>query len=328
MSKKSAIITNELVKKYVTIEDVIECVENTWKWHGEERVIMPPKITTDMSSAGVNGWFNSMPSYIGPMDSAGIKVVGGYSDNPKNGMPFIRANLLLTDPHNGDLRALMCGDWISDARTGAQPAVAIKYLAAKTDIITMVGAGRQAFYAITCISKVHKIKELRVCDISKDARERFASYFPDADFEIVPYESIEEACKESDVIITLTTADAVLVEEPWCKPGCLVMPMGSFQELDDNIARKFDKLYLDNIAQGLHRGQFLPMAHRGEITAEDFDAELTEVAAGKKAGRDNDTQRIICQLVGMGSLDLSVATLAYERITASDEDYVEIDMMG
>lgn len=328
MGKKAAIITNELVKKYVSIDDVIECVENTWKWHGEECVIMPPKITTDMSSAGVNGWFNSMPSYIGPMDSAGIKVVGGYSDNPKNGLPFIRANLLLTDPHNGDLRALMCGDWISDARTGAQPAVAMKYLAAKTDVLTIIGAGRQAFYAITCISRVHQLKELRVCDISKEAREKFASYFPDADFAITPYESIEEACKESDVIITLTTADAVLVEEPWCKPGCLVMPMGSFQELDDNIARKFDKLYLDNIAQGLHRGQFLPMAHRGEITAEDFDAELTEVAAGKKAGRDNDFQRIICQLVGMGSLDLGVATLAYERIVASDEDFVAIDMMG
>lgn len=327
MSKKSAIITNELVKKYVSIEDVIQCVENTWKWHGEERVIMPPKITTDMSSAGVNGWFNSMPSYIGPMDSAGIKVVGGYSDNPKNGMPFIRANLLLTDPHNGDLRALMCGDWISDARTGAQPAVAMKYLAAKTDVVTIIGAGRQAFYALTCISRVHKLKELRVCDVSKDAREKFASYFPDADFAITPYESIEEACKESDVIITLTTADAILVEEPWCKAGCLVMPMGSFQELDDNIARKFDKLYLDNITQGLHRGQFLPMAHRGEITADDFDAELTEVVAGKKAGRDDASQRIICQLVGMGSLDLSVATLAYERIVESNEDVVMIDMM-
>ena len=105
------------------------------------------------------------------------------------------------------------------------------------------------------------------------------------------------------------------------------MPMGSFQEVDDNIARKFDKLYLDNIAQGLHRGQFLPMAHRGEITAEDFDAELIEVAAGKKAGRDNDEQRIICQLVGMGSLDLSVGTLAYERITKAEEDLVQIDMM-
>lgn len=328
MSGKSAIITNEMVKRYVAIEDVIECVENTWRWYGEKKVVMPPKITTDMSSQGVNGWFNSMPSYIGPIDSAGIKVVGGYSDNPKNGLPFIRANVLVTDPHNGHLRALVSGDWISDARTGAQPAIAMKYLAAKTDIVTVIGAGRQAFYAIECIRRVHKMKELRVCDISEAARERFASYFPEVDFAITPYASIEEACKESDVIITLTTADVVLVEEPWCKPGCLVLPMGSFHEVDDDIARKFDKLYLDHIAQGLHRGQFLPMAHRGEITADDFDAELPEVVAGLKAGRDHDEQRIICQLVGMGSPDLCVATMAYERAMEAGEDVIMIDMMG
>ncbi len=328
MGQKTVLITNEMVKKYVSIEDVIESVENTWRWHGEDKVIMPPKITTDMSKAGVNGWFNSMPSYIAPLDSAGIKVVGGYADNPKKGLPFIRSNILLTNPHDGALKALVCGDWISDARTGAQPAIAIKYLAAKSDIITVIGAGRQAFYAITCISKIHKIKELRICDISKEAREKFASYFPDADFKIVPYASNEEACRESDVIITLTTANAVLVEEPWCKPGSLVLTMGSFQEVSDDIARKFDKLYLDHIAQGLHRGQFLPMAHRGEISEEDFAAELTEIAAGKKSGRENDSERIMCELVGMGSPDLCIATMAYNRIIESNEDLMEIDMIG
>ncbi|MBE6799534.1 MAG: ornithine cyclodeaminase family protein [Ruminococcaceae bacterium] len=324
----SLIITNKMVQKYVSIEDVIECVENTWKWYGEKNIVMPSKITTDMSSLGVNGWFNSMPSYIHPLNSAGIKVVGGYSDNPKNNLPFIRANLLLTDPSNGDLKALMCGDWISDARTGAQPAVAMKYLAAKSDVITVIGAGRQAYYSIECIRRTHKIGELRVCDIRPEAREGFAKYFPDADFKITPYESIEEACKESDVIITLTTADAVLVEEPWCKKGCLVLPMGSFHEVDDDIARKFDKIYLDNIAQGMHRGQFLNMAHTGEITAESFDAELPDVVAGIKKGRDNSEQRIICQLVGMGCPDLAVATLAYNRIVASGEEVVSVDMIG
>lgn len=325
---ESLIITNQMVQKYVSIEDVIQCVENTWKWYGEKQIIMPSKITTDMSSAGVNGWFNSMPSYIHPLNSAGIKVVGGYSDNPKNGLPFIRANLLLTDPANGDLRALMCGDWISDARTGAQPAVAMKYLAGSTDIVTIIGAGRQAFYAVECIRKVHKMKELRICDIRPEAREKFASYFPDADFEITPYASIEEACRESDVIITLTTADAVLVEEPWCKPGCLVMPMGSFHEVDDDIARKFDKLYLDNIAQGMHRGQFLNMAHSGEITEESFEAELPDVVAGLKKGRENASERIICQLVGMGCPDLAVATLAYNRILEAGEKTLSVDMMA
>lgn len=324
----SMVITNQMVQKYVSIEDVITCVENTWRWYGQKQIVMPSKITTDMSPHGVNGWFNSMPSYIHPLNSAGIKVVGGYSDNPKNGLPFIRANLLLTDPANGDLRALMCGDWISDARTGAQPAVAMKYLAAKTDVVTVIGAGRQAFYAVECIRRVHKLQELRVCDVRPEAREKFGSYFPDADFAITPYASIEAACRESDVIITLTTADAVLVEEPWCKPGCLVMPMGSFHEVDDNIARKFDKLYLDNIAQGMHRGQFLNMAHTGEITEESFDAELPDVVAGLKKGRDNATQRIICQLVGMGCPDLAVATLAYNRIVEAGETVVCVDMMG
>lgn len=325
---QSKIITNQMVQKYVSLEDVIVCVENTWRWYGEKQIIMPSKITTDMSSAGVNGWFNSMPSYIHPIGSAGIKVVGGYSDNPSNGLPFIRANLLLTDPSNGDLRALMSGDWISDARTGAQPAVAMKYLAAKTDVVTMIGAGRQAYYAVECIRRVHKLQQVRVCDIRPEAREKFGSYFPDADFAITPYENVEEACRGADVIITLTTADAVLVEEPWCKKGCLVMPMGSFHEVDDNIARKFDKLYLDNIAQGMHRGQFLNMAHAGEITEESFDAELPDVVAGLKAGRESADERIICQLVGMGCPDLAVATLAYNRITESGEAVVTVDMMG
>lgn len=328
MNDKTVIITNEMVKKYVSIDDVIESVENTWKWYGEGKVVMPPKITTDMSSQNVNGWFNSMPSYIAPIDSAGIKVVGGYADNPSKGLPFIRSNILVTDPHNGFLKALVCGDWISDARTGAQPAIAMKYLAAKTDIITIIGAGRQAFYAVSCICRVHKIKELRICDISKEARERFASYFPDADFDIVPYDCNEAACRESDVIITLTTANAVLVEEPWCKPGCLVLTMGSFQEVSDDIARKFDKLYLDHIAQGLHRGQFLSMAHRGEITENDFAAVVPDIVAGKKPGRAVPQERLMCELVGMGSPDLCVATLAYNRVIESCEELTKVDMMG
>jgi ornithine cyclodeaminase/alanine dehydrogenase-like protein (mu-crystallin family) len=53
---------------------------------------------------------------------AGLKLVGGHADNLPQRLPFIRANLLLTDPRTGFLRALAAGDWISDLRTGAQPA--------------------------------------------------------------------------------------------------------------------------------------------------------------------------------------------------------------
>ena len=105
MEQKAWIIDEKTAKQYLTVEDAIDCVEKTWKWYGEGRVIMPNKITTDMSELGVAGWFNSMPAYIGPMDVAGIKVVGGrYGMGSKEFNPtYIKAifdNLANEAPKN------------------------------------------------------------------------------------------------------------------------------------------------------------------------------------------------------------------------------------
>ena len=64
MEYKSLIIGEETVKKYLTVDDIIKCIEDTWRWYGEGKVIMPNKITTTMDPLGVQGWFNSMPAYI------------------------------------------------------------------------------------------------------------------------------------------------------------------------------------------------------------------------------------------------------------------------
>lgn len=78
MKETAIIIGNSTVQRFVTVDDVINTVEEIWTAYGNGKIIMPPKITTDMSSAGVDGWFNSMPCYIEDTDTADIKVVGGY----------------------------------------------------------------------------------------------------------------------------------------------------------------------------------------------------------------------------------------------------------
>ena len=70
MEQKALVISDKIVRKYLTVEDVIDVCEKTWRWYGEGKVVMPNKITTDMSTQGVAGWFNSMPAYIAPMDTA------------------------------------------------------------------------------------------------------------------------------------------------------------------------------------------------------------------------------------------------------------------
>jgi ornithine cyclodeaminase/alanine dehydrogenase len=106
------------------------------------------------------------------------------------------------------------------------------------------------------------------------------------------------------------------------------MTMGSYTEISPDLTRRADKLVADHLGQALHRGNFKDMVDSGELNAASFAAEVTDVVAGTKVGRDDPGQRIIVALVGMGCLDLSVAALAYERIVAFGEDVPRIDMTG
>ncbi len=326
MEQKALIIGEETVKKYLTPEDFIKVTEDTWRWYAEGKVIMPNKITTDMTPLGVQGWFNSMPAYIGPMDVAGIKVVGGYENNRQIGLPFIKANLLITDSTTGVLRALISGDYISDMRTGAQPAVMTKVLAAKTDIITIIGTGLQAYTSLLCMSKVLTMKEVRLCDISEQAKENFMAKFPNAPWKFVNCANNEEGCRGADVIITITNANADLVEEPWVKEGALVMTMGSFRETSFDVVRKADKIAVDQVGQSLHRGNVKELAEMGEITADSFDIIVPDVLAGKAQARTSDKERIYAQIIGTGMLDVAAAGLLLEKIAAAGEDLPRVDM--
>lgn len=326
MDRKAMIIGEETVKKYLTPEDAIEICEKTWKWYGEGNVIMPNKITTDMTELGIAGWFNSMPAYIGPMDVAGIKVVGGYDGNKALGMSYIKANVLVTDSRTGLLKALVSGDYINDVRTGAQPAIMTRMLASSTDVVTLIGTGLMAYYSLLCMSKTVTMKEVRLCDISEAAQDAFIARFPDAPWKFVKCKSNEEGCRGADVIITITNANADLVEEPWVKEGGLVMTMGSFRETSFDVVRKADKIAVDQVGQSLHRGNVKELAEMGEITADSFDIIIPDVLADKAQARTNPKDRIYAQIIGTGMLDVACAGLVLEKIAAAGDEVFQYDM--
>ncbi len=311
--EEALLLTSSDVQKYLSVDDVIEIVENTWKWFGNDEIIMPPKITTDMSPLGVDGWFNSMPNYIKPLDIAGIKVVGGYNGNKKLGMPYIKANVMLTDPYTGLLKALVSGDWISDMRTGAQPAIMCKYLASATDTVTIIGAGLQGYTSLLCMSKTIKMKKVYVCDLNAQARKDFIAKFENADFELVDCDNSELACKDSDIIITVTTANADLVKASWVKEGAMVITMGSFKEVEFDVVRQADIIAVDHVAQSLHRGNLKPLAELGEIDENSFDVEIGLLLAGKQTYTPDPKKRVYAQIVGMGCPDVACAETARQR---------------
>ena len=55
MQENVMVISESLVRKHLTPEDAIRCVEETWLEYGRGEVIMPSKITLDMANAGIKG---------------------------------------------------------------------------------------------------------------------------------------------------------------------------------------------------------------------------------------------------------------------------------
>ncbi|MDD4716431.1 MAG: ornithine cyclodeaminase family protein, partial [Oscillospiraceae bacterium] len=293
--------------------------------HGHSQVIMPAKITLDTGEGNdwppYGGSYNAMPAYIGGnLDISGIKWVWGFNDNRQKGLPYIGGVIILNEAQTGEVLAIMDGSYITDLRTGASAGVAARYLSnPDAKILTIFGAGVQGRMNARALSKILSLDEIRIKDIRPSAAELYAEEMSkELGLKITPCKTNEEACRGADIILTVTIADEPLVQKSWLKQGCTVLSLGSFQELDEQIPLTCDKLVVDNWEQNAHRGELMKLVHNGRLSRAGIHAELPEIVIGKAPGRENADEIICACIIGMGSTDIGVAGMLYEKYFAQD----------
>ncbi len=306
------------IARLVTMKDVVQIVEQTFRGMGEGTVVNPTKVGLDLGEVAAwppyRGFMNAMPAYVGWLDSAGIKWAGGFLDNQQIGLPYISSMILLIDPKTGQFHAVMDGALITNLRTGAQSAVPLKYLhPGKTIRLGLYGAGAQGRTQTRANAEVFDIETLTVYDIHREAAERFAEEMqPVVKGKIVVADSPEQAAS-GDAIICVTQSKDKFVKAAWLKPGMALFPMGSYQECEDACILQADRILVDHVGQCLHRGALRELSEAGQITERNISATIGEVVAGKKPGRTAATDRILCVPIGTGAMDIAVATVAYQR---------------
>ena len=114
----------------------------------------------------------------------------------------------------------------------------------------------------------------------------------------------------------VTQSKDKFVKNEWVKPGTIVFPMGSYQEVDDEFILGADRVVVDHIGQCLHRGALKELVEAGKFAEKDIDATIGEVVAGKKQGRVSASDRILCIPIGTGAMDVAVASVVLERAKA------------
>jgi ornithine cyclodeaminase/alanine dehydrogenase len=254
-----------------------------------------------------------MPAYIPSLQSAGLKWVSGYPANQHKGLPYITGLLILNDPETGVPIAIMDCTWITAKRTGAATAVAARYLARSDSASVGIAAcgvqGRSNLEALACLFKITRVKAY---DLYPEVAERYAREMSEQlQIEIEPVRLAEEAVRNLDIVVT--SGPILKHPQPTIEPGWLAR--GSFASAVDfdsywtgAALREIDKLATDDHAQMeyyRHEGYF-------KETPRPY-ADLGELAAGKKPGRETDDERTLSINLGLALDDMATAIRIYHR---------------
>ena len=304
-------LSQEDVKKCITVRESIDSVEEGMKLCGNGKTIHPPKIYMEIEK--YHGFIKPMIAFADePMNISATKNFSFFPENRKTGLPTVHATIILNNPQNGLPLAIMDGTIITALRTAATTAVAAKYLA-KTDsnIIGIFGAGVQGRSHLLCLSELFDISSVRVGDISKKYRDEFAKEMSKKlGIEVKAVEGKKDVVRGADIIITCTTGNEPLVMKEDVEPGMFIGKVGSYQEIDFGVIDVVDKYVIDFWEYVSHR---VPEIRDAKVEHEDIYAEIAEIVAGRKKGRINSYEKILFVSIGMGIEDAAVGLKVYEN---------------
>ena len=299
--------------------EIVDIVEGGLAAHGRGEVVLPPKSHIHLDER-YNGHFNVLAGYAGPIDTAGVKVVGDYLDNWRHGLPSEVALLTLYDPRTGVPRCLMDATVLTWLRTGAVTGVGARYLArADATVLGHIGARGSAFANVAAIAACRDLGEVRIASARPETREALAARI-EAELDIAarPAASPAEAADGADIIVEATRLEKpqVLVPAAALKPGALLVTYGWIMAVDPALATGVDRFVVDDWAQCTKGGTFAPLIESGALSREQVHAEIGEVAAGLRPGRDSDGQRITFWHRGFAISDIVLGQAIHARALA------------
>ncbi len=313
------------MKKLLSLSEVVEAVELAFKQKGLGRVQMPAKIYLYYRKYG--GDLRVMPSFLEDLDISAVKIVNVHPQNPaKNDLPTVMAVITLIDPSNGAPLAIMGGTTITRMRTGAAGGVAAKYLARKdSKVVGLVGAGAQAKTQLMALLEVYEnLEEVRVWSRTEETKKKFVAEIQQAygdAIQAVPAASVREAVEGADIVVTTTPSRTPLVMNDMVSAGMHITCIGADavgkEEIDPAILKRA-KIVVDDWAQASHSGEINVPLSRGLLTKDDIWAEIGEIVANLKPGRERRDEITVFTSTGLAVQDAVTAKIAYSKALAAN----------
>jgi ornithine cyclodeaminase/alanine dehydrogenase-like protein (mu-crystallin family) len=248
-----------------------------------------------------------------------IKVATGFYDNPALGLPVTSGAVWVFSASTGRLAMMILdGGFLTELRTGAAGAIAADVLARDPiRTVGLIGAGSQARYQIEALLEVRDPDQILVWNRNPSRATEFALEMgPRLGRSVAVAPTPRALVEGADLVITTTPATEPILLADWVKAGTHVTAIGSDlpqkRELEPGLVGRA-KVVVDRLSQCLTQGELHHAVESGLMTPERVHAELAEVVAGLKPGRESDDEITVADLTGMGALDAAMANLVAQR---------------
>ena len=261
----------------------------------------------------------TMPAYIHGSAVSTVKIISVYPGNAALGLPTVLGNVLVLDAKTGVALALIDGASLTALRTGAASGLATDLLALPdAHVLAVLGAGKQARTQVEAVCAVRPIDEIRVYSprnapaFVEELRQRY-----DARVSAAP--DPQTALRGAQVVAAATSSSTPVVHRDDLRAGVHVNGVGSFrpdmQEIAADVVSRA-KIVVDHRESAwAEAGDLIIPRDLGLISENSVYAELGEIAAGFKPGRETADEITFFKSVGNAVQDAAVAERLFSLLS-------------
>jgi ornithine cyclodeaminase len=229
------------------------------------------------------------------------------------------AILTLFDPRTGAPKAILDAGGITDMRTGAVTAIGAKHLARKNSkVLGHIGARGTAYWNVRLLNHLFDFDEIRVHSRREDSRNAFAERLSqDLGKKVVATTDWQGCVEGADIVVEASrlSEPTPLLKTAWIKPGAFVVPYGTMSAIELSLTDIMTKLVVDDWGQckGGKFGSLRAHVEAGKLSEKTLHAELGQIVAGLKPGRQSEAETNLFWHRGLSLSDIALGHAMLEK---------------
>lgn len=301
----------------LTIEDALAVCEDVYRMHARGSVVWsrPPSFKLDVAE-GFNNHWHVKGTLLKEVPVTGVRMYNYHDDGRRNTVGGLDCTrwIALSDPHTGHALAIVDEHLVYGLRSTAAATIPLKWVGpANPKVLGLVGIGSMGTNTLRCLLTMYTFEEIRITSRRPDTRNAFAAEWSKTlGIPVIAKDTVEEVVRGADIAVGGTTSADVMTRESWLKPGGVFISLAR-REFEPEGWNRVDKVVIDSWEMNYTMPFFKKMVDEGIFKRERLHAEIHEVVAGTKPGRERADERILVHTTGLVSQDVALCHFIYKK---------------